>query len=215
MEKIKIRGAVMSEVRCICDFLINHFNHCNPLGLAYIYPTIDNIEEISSFVSEAVAEDSVLMAYETLTGTLVGVLIGYSMNSTSQTCVEPSNDSNTDQSFIDIQNILNYICLKANVFERFKVKQLFKIEIIAVHQIYRRQNIARSLFESAITLARSRKFKFAITDCVNVYISTIAERLGMECISTVSYDEYNNHIGKSLFVPIPPDTVIKTFIKKL
>lgn len=205
----------MSEVHSICDFLSNHFNHCNPLQQAYIYPESDGIDEISNLISKAVAENLVLMAYETVTNTLVGVLIGLSIKSKPEACVEAANDSTTNQGFIDIENILNYICAKANVCERFNVEECFKIEIVAVHQRYRKQKIAKALFKSAIDLATSRKFKLVCSDCVSVYASIIAESFGMECVSTVSYDEYNDHIGKCLFVPITPHMEIKTFIKKI
>jgi len=219
MEKIYIRAASKSEVSCIPDFLINHFDKDNPLIQSYIYPQDDNPESIEFTFDEAVAEGNVLMAFETSTNILVGVLIARIIDSKSEAANQVSEGliakENINQKFDDIVNFLNFVTAKANVCQRFKVDQHFHIGIVGVHQNYRKQNIAKRLFESGIDLARSRNFKLVSVDCVNIYSSKVAERLGMECASTVTYDEYSDYLGKRLFVPIPPHDEIKSFIKKI
>lgn len=219
MEKIYIRAATKSEVLCIKDFVVNHFESDNPIYHAYIYPQGDNSEWLINFLTETVAEENVLMAFETSTNILVGVMIAVIMNSETKATNQGSDDlipkENANQDFVDIVKILHFVTEKANVFKRFKVDQCFHIEVVAVHQNYRKQNIAKKLFESGIDLARSRNFKLVSVDCTNFYSSKVAERLEMECVSTVTYDEYNEYLGKRLFVPIPPHEEIKTFIKKI
>lgn len=52
-------------------------------------------------------------------------------------------------------------------------------------------------------------------DCTSIYSIKIAERLEMEYVSEVTYDEYHTFLGKEIFKPDPKNTVIKTFIKKV
>lgn len=162
----------MSEVHCICDFLINRFSNCNPLRLSCIYPQNENNEKRMNFISKVVADDLVLMAFEKLTSTLVGILIKYLIESKPEACVEPFNDS-TDHDLTDIENILNYDCAKANIFERFEIEQLFKIEIVCVHRTYRRQKIAKALFESGITCLRINPVSpvYASADSFQLYFT--------------------------------------------
>lgn len=222
---IYIRLAKESEVDGISEFLEKHFSPGNPMELAYIYkqdePTQDEHvkdDEDPGFILKAIIDEHVLVAVEVSTTTLVGVLIADTIDSTSKghlitpTATLSGSDGNPAD---DIPNFLAYINAKSNVCERLGVNKSFHIEIVGVHQNYRKQQIAKKLFESAIELAKSKNCQAVSVDCVNIYMSAIAEKLGMDCISIVTYDEYSDHLGKCIFVPIPPHMEIKTFVKKL
>lgn len=218
--KICIRSAIESEADDISDFLEKHFSSGNPMELAYIYNQEDDQkpDEHSDFILKAIIDEHVMVAIELSTMTLVGVLIADTIDSKSNGHLISSSTSTSSsggEKRADIPNFLAYISAKLNICHRFNVDKYFQIEIVGVHQDYREQQVGHKLFEAGIDLAKSKNCKLVSVDCVNVYSSKIAEKLGMECASIVSYGEYNDHLGKCLFVPIPPHMDIKTFIKKL
>lgn len=224
--EIFIRPATENEVNGISDFLEEHFSTGNPMELAYIHKqdgrkkgenTKD--DKHSDFILKAIIEEHVLVAVELSTTSLVGVLIsdiidsnsnGHLLSTTTDTYC--GNENSADK---DIPNFLAYINAKSNVRHRFNIDKCFLIEIVGVHRDYRQRQIAEKLFAAGFHLAKSKKCTLISVDCTNIYTSKIAEKLGMECVSSVSYDEYNDHLGKRLFVPIPPNMEIKTFAKKM
>lgn len=87
--------------------------------------------------------------------------------------------------------------------------------MVAVHSDYKNQGIAKKLFESCFQLAQQRNLKVVCVDCTNFYTSKIAQKIGMELVSTVTFDEYNKHLGTHLFASRPPHNAIRTFVKKI
>ncbi len=225
--EIFIRPAMESEVDGISDFLAEHFSTGNPMELSYIYKQDDrkqqkkkdSDEHSNGFILNAIVSDHVLVAIKVSTSLMVGVLISDIINSTSSGhLISPPTTPTSDdenRAEMDIPNFLAYINAKSNVLQRFNVDESFHIEIVGVHQDYREQQIGKKLFEAGIDLAKTKNCQLVSVDCTNIYTSKIAEKLGMECVSIVTYDEYNDHLGKCLFVPIPPHVEVKTFVKKL
>lgn len=104
---------------------------------------------------------------------------------------------------------------KSDIYNRFNIKKSFHIMMVAVHSNYQNQGIARKLFEFSFQLAKQRNLKVVCADCTNFYTSKIAEKIGMECVSNVTFDEYNKYLGNNLFATRPPHTAIRTFVKKI
>jgi arylalkylamine N-acetyltransferase len=104
---------------------------------------------------------------------------------------------------------------KSDILVKFHPKTCLQIFIVCVHPDYKRQNIATNLLEASFDLAKSIGFDLISVDCTSKFTSNIAEKLSMDLVSTVTYDEYNNYLGKRLFSPLPPHTDIKTFVKAL
>ena len=87
--------------------------------------------------------------------------------------------------------------------------------MVAVHSKYQNQGIAKKLFEFSFELAKERNLKVVFADCTNIYTSKIAEKIGMEVVSNVTFDEYNKYLGTNLFASRPPHNAIRTFVKKI
>lgn len=216
MEKIKIRQAKEKEIREISEFLETHFSTGNPLELAYV--CADELEEepkeimITQFVEESIRNSNVLMAVDESSEQLVGLLICSPTESESDKATTPPESPPHP-----IGQFLDYVHSKAKICERFNlpVDQCFHIEIVGVHQEYRGQQIAKKLFESGFRLGKSKNYKLVSVDCTSVYSTRIAEKLEMEFVSSVTYDEFNSVLGKCAFVPVPPHFYVKTFVKKL
>ena len=80
---------------------------------------------------------------------------------------------------------------------------------------YQNQGIARRLFERSLDLAKEKGFTLVAVDCTSLYTIKIAQKLKMKCISSITFDEYNEMIGERMFIAQEPHTIIKTFIKRI
>lgn len=218
MEKVYIRAAKEVESDDIDDFLEEHFSSGNPMELAYVHTKkrekMEQKKDHDGFIKKSIAKNNVLVAIDDSSNALVGVLIGNLLESRKKEELNTSTDIHC-KARDDIDKFLAYISAKSNVIQRFNIERLFEIFIVSVHKNYRKQNIARKLFESGFDLAWKKQLEYVSVDCTSVYSSRIAESLVMECVSSVSYDEYNNYLGERLFVPILPHLDIKTFVKKI
>jgi ribosomal protein S18 acetylase RimI-like enzyme len=213
MEKIYIRQANESDAKNILDFTNLYFHDCEPLELSH--PESGHESKNIELIFEAIKSESMLVAVEGTTKTLVGILIACPIGADEAENLELSAASIGVQKRADIINFLAYIEKKANYCERFGVEESLHMHIVSVHPIYRGQQIARKLFESCLSIAKSKNFKLISVDCTSSYSARIAESLGMECISTVTYQEYNNYLGKCLFIPNLPHNEIKSFARRL
>jgi len=215
MEKIQIRSATKSDLYDVSDFLVHNFYCDSPLDLAHPDKSEEKRDVVANDIIGAVMNDSVLISIDSATGILVGALIAEPVDSGYAEFCRTIANGLEDQKGADILNLFAYIEEKATICESFKVDQSFYLRIVSVHRNYRRKHIGKRLLEAGIGLAKARGYKLAHIDCVSVYSSKMAESLGMELILSVTYDEYNDHLGTKLFVPIPPHLEIKTFVKRL
>lgn len=215
MEEIQIRTATKSDIFDVSDFLIHNFYCDSPLDLAHPNKSEEKRDVVANDIVGAIMNDSVLIAVDQTTGILVGALIAEPVDSGYAEFCRTTASGQEDQKGADILNLFAYIEEKAKICESFKVHQSFYLRIVGVHRNYRRKEIGKKLLEAGIGLAKTRDYKLVHIDCVSVYSSKMAESLGMELILSVSYDEYNDHLGTNLFVPIPPHFEIKTFVKRL
>lgn len=211
MESISIRVAGESDSDNIVNFKNLYFHNSEPMELAH--PESGHSGLGADYIFDAIKNGTVLVATEASSNTLVGVLIADTIESSKKPQISAIKVA--DQKRTDILNFLAYIEHKANVCKRLKVQQSFHVHVISVHPLYRGQKIASKLFESSIVIAKAKNFTVISVSCTSLYTSKIAESFAMECISTVTYQEYNNYIGKCLFIPNPPHKEIKSFVKRL
>lgn len=211
MEKYLIRVAQESDAKEIFDFKVRHVNSSNPLELAHPGKSVK--PQNSSFIAVAIKSNFVLMAIESSTKNLVGILIAEPVNQNFFRDIKSLAALPGDTKRSDILNCVIYAEEKANIFKKCNVTDAIYVEVIGVHPAHRRQKIAQKLLKTSIDSARSENFKIIFTDCTSLFSAKVAESLGMNCVSVVTYDEYNDYLGKHLFTPIKPHTEIKTFVK--
>lgn len=208
MSDIKIRIADESDATRVSDFICLHFNDYEPIQVFHVRKAEEMDPPPRELLLECVESETMLMAFD---GTqLVGVLIAGEIS---------SDVSDKDLEFAEtfgpkateVFELLSYVGEKADLCNRLKVPRSLHIHIISVHSSRLREGIASKLFEFCIENGRSRNYPLISVDCTSFFTRKIAEKFGMICLSTVTYDEYNKHIGKQLFVPCKPHTEIRTY----
>ena len=207
---ITIRVAKSADHDAVLNFIREHYYKEEPITISHPEPghTID--DEIFSL--SHIEHDTVLIAFNS--DEIVGILIAGP--------IEPGdadfmleNSKNSSKKWGDIQKFLAYIEKKADVLGKFNLDRALHCHILTSHQKYRGNGIGQKLFEYSFENGRNLNYKLMSTDCTSIFTIKIAENLGMECISTVTYDEYNEILGERLFQPREPNFEIKTFVKKL
>lgn len=213
MENFSFRVASEIDAVDILDFKNLFFHNCEPLELAH--PESGHKSRNIGHLLDAIGGGTVLMAVEKESDSLVGILIAAPIESDESEKIKIAAKEIGDKKLSDIMNFLAYIESKANFCNRFDVHQSLHIHVVSVHPVYRGQQIAQNLVKFCLDVAKAQNFKLISIDCTSSYSTRIAEGFDMDCISIVTYPEYNNYLGKCLFIANPPHNEIKSFAKRL
>ena len=208
-KNIVLRLAQESEATEINDFYKLYFINVEPIQVAHKerFGLYDELK----FYDDAIKKESVLVAVDSENEKIVGCLVAQKLNSCGTSNLPETGDIKAN----DILKLITYIDEKSKIFEKFEVQSYLQIFTVCVHPDNKLQGIATKLFEACFALAKSQNFDLISVDCSSHFTTKIAEKLEMLLISSVTYDEYNKHLGKQLFTPVSPHTDIKTFAKLL
>lgn len=211
-KKFRIRFAEENDVMDLVHLHDTYFLNQEPIQMAHP----DKAEQSNefSFFLENTKQKLVLVATDDQQK-LVGFLLTKILTENSAVFFKKLAKSEEKSFNADLLNILAYITEKSDILKKFDLKDCFQIFMVCVHADYQNQSIATNLFKAAFALAKSKGFPLISVDCTSKFTSNIAEKLSMDLISTVTYEEYNNQLGKCVFTPVPPHTSIKTFVKAL
>lgn len=210
MKSISIQVAKSSDYDSILDFIRQHYYQEEPITISH--PEKGHTADDEKFTMSHIGHNSTLMAIDNETNKIVGVLIaGPIEHGDAEEMLRDAEKSS--KKWGDIQKLLAYIEMKANVLDKFNLNRALHCHALSAHQDYRGNGIGQRLFEEWFIIAQKLNYKLVSTDCTSIFTAKIAERCGMMCVSTVTYDEYNESIGKQLFVPKAPNFDIKTFVK--
>lgn len=113
----------------------------------------------------------------------------------------------------EIFRIMDELDTRYNVFDVYQVRQAFDMLILSVAEEFRGKSIGYRLCQAALDLAASRGFRVAFADCTSYYSAMTVEKLGMECMGSISYEKYQREKGKKLFKVTEPHTHIKRFVQ--
>lgn len=209
---IAIRVAKTSDHDEVLKFIREHYYKEEPITISHPEPghTIDD----ENFSMSHIVHDTVLIACDVNQNKTVGVLIAGPIEAGDADAML-ENSKNSSKKWGDIQQFLAYIEKKADVLGRFNLDRGIHCHILTVHQEYRGNGIGQKLFKYCFENGRNLNYKLMSVDCTSIFTCRIAERLGMECISTVTYDEYNEILGEKLFIPREPNFEVRTFVKEL
>lgn len=210
MSEITIKIAREEDANELSEFICDHFNDSEPIQLFHVRKGEVMDPPPEDLVKECLESETTLLAY--LGNKLVGVLIAGEINSdVADKDLEYSG--NFGPKGVDVFALLSYIGEKADICNRLKIPRCLHLHILSTHTDHLGQGIAKKLFSSCIETGRQKNFPAFSVDCTSFFTAKIAETFGMKCLSTVTYDEYNEKIGEKLFVPSEPHTVIKSYVK--
>lgn len=211
--EITFRTANESEHDVVLQFLREHFFSEEPINNAY--PIRDESME-EDFILSLLPEGNIIFAIDPSSNNRIAGLASFGEITTSyaQETWELS-ETTTNRKWKDILKFMAHIEAKSNVCRRFGVTVALHLHGVAVDKEYRGRAIGRRLFNKCFDIAASRGLLIVSADCSSIFSIGIAQEVGMECVSRVTYDEYHEKIGERIFFPIAPHHEIKTFVKKI
>ena len=212
MLDIKFKTAEKSDLEVVRDFVYENFHDNEPIERSHIDKNY-KMKPDENFLLECLNGGTSFMAFDG--DKLIAVLLA---EKTFPDLAERNFECSkimTSKKAADILKFLSFVDVKADYCNRLKVSFCLHVHIISVHPSYLRQGIARQLFELCIEIGIQKKFPIITMDCTNFFTSKIAEKFGFFLVSTVTYDEYNNHVGEKNFIANDPHNEIKSYAKFL
>lgn len=198
MCEMEIKIAVASDLKAINNFLATNFHDMEPIEMSHVDKT-DKMIPDDEFILDCIANGTTLMAVKG--NELVGALLsGKILPNEAERNLECAKHMKSKKS-ADILRFLSFIDRKADYCNRLGVPHCLHIHIVSIHPKHQGLGIAKSLFKSCIEWGRSQSYPAITIDCSNFITAKIAESLGLSCLSTVTFDEYNEHIGDKIFIP--------------
>lgn len=212
-KKISVRVAKSEDYEAVLEFFREFYYKEEPITISH--PQAGHTRDDEAFTMSFIPRGTVLIAVDDESGRIAGALsAGPIEPGDVEAMIEEAKTTETEK-WRDIILLLAYIEKKADVLQRFNLPKALHCHAVGVHRDYRGHQIGEQLFRSCFETAKRLNYSMVTTDFTSVFSIKIAERLGMEEVSTVTYDEYNKSLGKELFKPKHPNLEIKTFIKKI
>ncbi|CRL06473.1 CLUMA_CG019579, isoform A [Clunio marinus] len=212
-DAISIRVAEEGDHDVVRDFLAVYYYPEEPITNAHPQP--GHTKDDEHFTMSHLKKETILMATNKENGEIVGVLVaGPLYLGDVEGMIELAKKAESKK-WADISLFLAYIEKKASVLKRLNVSSSLHVHVVAVNSTYRGQGIGQKLFNACFDNAKRLDHPIVSADCTSIYTNNICDRLGMDCISTVTYAEYNEFIDEKLFTPTEPNVEIKTYVKKI
>lgn len=210
--EIIFRVAAESEHDEVLQFLRQNFFPEEPINNAH--PIRDESME-EEFILSLLPVGNIIFAIDSKTNQIAGLASFGEINESYSRESWEESESTNNVKWREILKFMSFIESRSRVCQRFGVTEAMHLHGVSVDKAYRGQKIGQKLFQECFRIAASRNYKLVSADCTSIYSSHIAELVGMECVSTSTYDDYHDYLGKSLFVPVPPHTEIKSFVKRI
>jgi len=209
---IQYRVASVDDKANILQFLREHYYPEEPITIGN-EPKVQSAED-EEFSLSTIAYGSTIVATVD-GGQLVGVLLSSPI--APDDAAEMIEEAGKCQSkkWSEILLLLAHLETTANVCARFNVPWTLHIHVMGVDKRFRGNSIGVNLMTKCMEIGKELGYPIATVDCTSVFSINIAEKLGMECIGVLAYEDYTDDIGKQIFRPPAPHTHIKTFAKLL
>lgn len=210
MSDIDVRAATESDLSVISEFICRHFNHHEPIQMFHVRTEEEMDPPPLELMQECIASQTLLLAYGG--DELLGVAIaGEITPEAGERDLEMAAGFGKKGS--DVFEMLAYISKKANLCKKLGVSRCLHLHILNVHRDHLCQGIGQRLFKSCDDLGKVKNFPALSVDCTSFFTIKIAEKFHLRCLSTVTYNEYNEHLGKILFIAREPHTEIRSYAK--
>ncbi|XP_055618948.1 uncharacterized protein LOC129764151 [Toxorhynchites rutilus septentrionalis] len=212
--QVSFRRATLADREKVREFLAHSFYPEEPVTISYIggsEVTPDDME----FCLSLIAEGFVLLALVGGEDQLVGISGAGVIDSDESEKLKDIALKTETTKFGEILRMLSYVCEQANVCQRFGISEVYHQHYLAVDSKFRGKALGKLLMEKQFGKARDLGLRVVTTDASGVYSSNLCEKLGMQCVYSLAYNEYRNELGQQVFKSSGQHKEIKTFAKQI
>lgn len=213
---ITYRIAVESDRDDVLEFIRKHYYPEEPITIGNAPKTPDSADE--NFSVSVIPFGASIIAVDPLENNkIVGaILAGPIERGEADLMVDESKRCEIDnKKWSEILLLLAHLEKNANIYDRYNIKKALHIHVLGVDGNYRGKSIGVNLMQKCFDAGKSLGYPLVTVDCTSVFSIRIAEKLQMENIYTLAFNEYKNKNGQQVFAPPLPHTHIKTFTKLL
>lgn len=211
-KNIQYRIATVDDKANILEFLREHYYPEEPITIGN-EPKIQSTEN-EEFSLSTIQYGSTIVA--TLdNGQLIGVLLSSAIQPGDAEDMIKEAAQCQSKKWSDILLLLAHLEIRANVCIRYNVSRALHIHVMGVDKRFRGHSIGVNLMKKCMEIGKELGYPIASVDCTSVYSIKIAEKLSMDCIGVLAFEDYTNDTGAQIFRPPAPHTHIKTFAKLL
>lgn len=205
MYSFEVQKVAENEAQEIVNFKNLYFHNQYPMEMAAggHYSTED-----TNMVVEAIRNGFILKVVETNSSTIVGFVIGLKSNT-------GISGTETDPKRENITKMLKFVEDKAKFVDTYNSKQRMHLRTLSVHPDFRGHKVGTKLLEASVAEAKRMGFDLLTVNCSNLYSGKIAANVGFELVSKVTFQEYNDHVGRQIFKPVEPHIDIKSYAMPL
>ncbi|XP_023175159.2 uncharacterized protein LOC111602375 [Drosophila hydei] len=104
---------------------------------------------------------------------------------------------------------------RAQVFEHYNVVDALYLSILAVDASLRRQGLGRLLVDGLMELGRVKRLPLLFTSCTSLYSARLMAALGMDCVLSAPYANYQDEQGNVVIQPPAPHSAVNVMAIKL
>ncbi|XP_050433455.1 arylalkylamine N-acetyltransferase 1-like isoform X1 [Adelges cooleyi] len=207
-----IEAITNKDRQAVIEFLDKYFHRDEPLCNAL--ELLDDIraKAKSDAINNSLLDNGLACKAVSSDGHLIGVIA----NSVKCKFDKHGDDAEDDTKFQHITKFLNKIGKETNFFYQYpNVCRALTIDILSVDDKYRGKGVCKSLMDKARELALKNRCSMIYVGCSSYFSAKAAERLGFQCIYTMSYEDYLNDKGQQMFNPPTPHTHFKVYVLPL
>ncbi|XP_075168790.1 arylalkylamine N-acetyltransferase-like 2 [Haematobia irritans] len=210
---IEIKVIKPKDLDRVEEFLMENFLRNAPLSSCppVKEPSAEDKEKIRKCIE---IYGCSLMALEG--DTLVGVFVAMPKNRSSiDEYFENAQQLGKTNKYGQIMQLLGEINRDAGIFDRYGVDEILYLYIASVASSHGGRGIAAQMTRELMRLAKEWNYKVLSMDCSSYYCTRVCERLGLECLNTVVFEDYKDESGNPIFKPALPHRAMKTFAQRL
>lgn len=211
-EKIFLyRIANASDTEIILEFLRLHFYPYEPLTNSHRERLDFDPEQDEKFTVTCIDSGTTILALDEQ-HKLAGVLLSGSIERDHG---QEAVDFPTKRKWADIWNLLAFVESKADVCNRYDVPKTLHMHILSVASHWRGYSIGMKMMAKCMDVGKELGYLVASIDCTSIYSIKLAQKLDMDCVNTVIYEDYKDADGVQIFQPPKGEKYLKSFCKKL
>lgn len=213
-EGIVYRVAVASDRDNVLDFIRKYYYPEEPITVGNVPKIQDSADE--AFSVSVIPEGASIIAIDPLENNKIigAILAGVIEPGEADHMIEESKQCESSK-WSEILLLLAHLERNANIYERYKIDKALHIHVLGVDSHYRGKSIGVNLMQKCFDAGKSLGYKLVTVDCTSVFSIRIAEKLQMENIYTLAFNDYKDKNGRQVFCPPLQHSHIKTFAKTL
>ncbi|EDW03002.1 GH11001 [Drosophila grimshawi] len=210
-----VREMKLDDIDEVTIFLRDHFYGNEPLMQTPGDHQIDYDDaKRRKYRLSLIAQGTSLVAIEA--GRFVGVAFaGVIHPSDLEESWSEANEHKPKLLIEHIDYFLSDLARSARFFERYGVVDALYLSVLAVDATVRRQGLGRCLVTALLDVGRAKRLPLLVTSCTSLYSKRVMDALGMECVRSERYKDYEDEDGNVVIQPPAPHTECTVMAIKL